>query len=111
MPTGSKLVVHKPTTKTDSGLVDPERAKMAWNMMREEALSMKDMKVPWRGPREKSVGFMTTLIEILTVKDNIVMDWQCGTGWFLPLFNFWFYFQSCNFRALQFSNSIPIILA
>ena len=83
MPNGSTLVVHKPTTEMDSS-VDPERAKMCWNMMREDALSMKEKKVPWRGPREKSVGYMRVLIETLTAKKDIVLDWQCGTGWFLP---------------------------
>ena len=43
--------------------------------------------VPWRGPREKGPDFFNVLFSALTVKDDIIFDWQCGVGSF---FNFLF---------------------
>ena len=44
--------------------------------------SMKEDGVPWRGAREKRSEFFSIFFSALTDKDDIIMDWQCGLGWF-----------------------------
>ena len=44
--------------------------------------SMKEDGVPWRGAREKRPEFFSILFSALTNKDDIIMDSQCGLGWF-----------------------------
>src|SRR5450631_1644576 len=44
--------------------------------------SMREDGVPWRGAREKRPEFFSILFSALTDKDDIIMDWQCGLGWF-----------------------------
>ena len=44
--------------------------------------SMREDGMPWRGAREKRPKFFSILFSALTVKDDIIMNWQCGLGWF-----------------------------
>ena len=36
--------------------------------------------IPWRGAHEKYHGFFSNLLAILTDKNDVVMNWQCGVG-------------------------------
>ena len=51
---------------------------------------MREHGVPWRGAREKRPEFFI-FFSALTDKDDIIMDWQCGVGWyFISLFFMFF---------------------
>ena len=41
---------------------------------------LKKGDVPWRGTCEKHSKFSEIIFSTFTNKDNIVMDWQCGTN-------------------------------
>ena len=58
--------------------------------------SMKEDGMRWRGAREKRPEFFSIIFSALTDNDNIIMDWQCGLGWFFMLF----LFMSLHFYVL-----------
>ena len=45
--------------------------------------SMREDEVPWRGAREKCPEFFSIFLFVLTDKDDIIMNWQCGVGMFI----------------------------
>jgi hypothetical protein len=48
-----------------------------------QSQSMREDGMPWRGALEKRPEFFSIIFSVLTDKDDIVMDWQCGVGMFL----------------------------
>ena len=72
--------------KRDGWLNNFVDAKNQW--MREDG-------VPCRGAREKHPKFFSIIFFVLTNKNNIIMDWQCGICmFFISLF---FFFLTCYF--------------
>lgn len=53
----------------------------------ENSQAMRENGVPWRGAREKRPEFFSILISTLTDKNDIVMDWQAGTGLYFTIWN------------------------
>ena len=66
----------------------------------------------WSWSREKSMEFLSIVIQTLTRKHDIVMDWQCGTGFSLPSYTLSLSFISCfcifNFFSLPHSISFHL---
>ena len=46
----------------------------------EKSQAMRTVAIPWRGAREKYHVFFSILLAILTNKNDVIMDWQCGVG-------------------------------
>ena len=83
--------------KRDGWLNNFVDAKNQW--MREDG-------VPCRGAREKHPKFFSIIFFVLTNKNNIIMDWQCGICmFFISLF---FLFLTCYFFLYLFH--FPFIL-
>jgi hypothetical protein len=53
-----------------------EKDSLLHNFTDEESQVMKDGKVSWRGAREKNMEFLSIVIQTLTRKHDIVMDWH-----------------------------------
>jgi hypothetical protein len=83
VPFGSILSVYEAEDYSKLGF-SLEKDFLLHNFTDEESHLMKDGKVPWRGAREKSMEFLSIVIQMLTKKHDIVMDWQCGIGFSLP---------------------------
>ena len=104
MPLGSTLSVYEGEDYLKLGF-SLEKDSFLHNFTDEESQLMKDGKVPWRGAREKSMEFLSIVIQTLTRKHDIVMDWQCGTCFSLPSYTLSLSFISC-FCIFFFSTSL-----
>lgn len=111
MPLGSTLSVYEAEDYSKLGF-SLEKDSLLHNFTDEESQLMKDGKVPWRGAREKSMEFLSIVIQTLTRKHDIVMDLQCGTCFSLPSYTLSLSFISCfcifNFFSLPHSISFHL---
>ena len=44
----------------------------------EKSQTMRSDGIPWRGAREKHQALFSIIFATLTVKNDVIMDWQCG---------------------------------
>ena len=75
---GSRFSVTNSKTWLDLGF-SLERDGLLQNFMDEKNQLMRD-QVQWRGAREKLSSFIQIIIESLTRKGDIDIDWQASTG-------------------------------
>ena len=46
----------------------------------EKSQAMRNNGIPWRGAREKHHVFFSILLSILTDKNDVIIEYQCGVG-------------------------------
>jgi hypothetical protein len=111
VPLGSTFSVYEAKDYSKLGF-SLEKDFLLHNFTDEESQLIKDGKVPWKGAREKSMEFLSIVIQTLTRKHDIVMDWQCGTGFSLPSYILFlsFIYCFCIFNFFLYLTPFPFHL-